>query len=130
MTTKVDGTNPSTVSYTPEQIAQWGRMVIYQASVSLYRQHRRWTRDELGSMQDIRASASTKNLRIPWDSYNDVEWHLLLDTVLSNEAACVIEALYFRDQSQRQAAHACGMSQSTVHRIHRRALATLRRALS
>lgn len=130
MAEKFNGQNLPATPYTPEQIAQWGRMVIYQVSVSLYRQHRRWTRDELGSMQDIRVSASTQNLRVPGDSYNDVEWHLLLDTVLSNEAACVIEALYFRDQSQRQAAHACGMSQSTVHRIHRRALGTLRRVLS
>jgi len=79
---------------------------------------------QLRSDEDLAAIdfpiADTKNF------FSDVEWKLMLRDILVAEEACVIAAIYWGSATQRQAARDCGVSQTTVRRLHRRAMVKLR----
>ena len=115
-------------AFTDEEVARWCHGVIAHAAVSAYRRRARWQRDLLGHREDVRVTAAD-GPTVPDNPLATVEWQLVLRAALAPEAACVVHAVYFADCSQREAAARCGMSQATVHRLHRAALRTLREVI-
>lgn len=116
--------------YAAEQWVAWCRLVISHAATTLRRKYRRWEQDGFYDNAEM-PILSTENVESDSGSgtFSWVEWRMLFQTELSEIERCVVHDLYINDESQRQVAHNCAMSQAQVSRVQRRACQKLREAL-
>lgn len=121
-----------TANYTPKQEVSWCKTVIRNNARNLRKQHLRWRRDVLILNTEDEHGEEIQN-RVPAafteNEFNEVEWKITLNEVLSPSEQCVITKLYLDDASQRTTAKHCRLSQSRVSRIKQQALQKLRKAM-
>ncbi len=109
--------------------AAWCRRVIARSAIDLARQRQRWGRDAL-RIDDLGIQNPDPLDRRAEQAFDAVEWQILIHQVLDPTERCVIRQRYQAGVSQRATARRCAVSQATVSRVHRRALAKLRKSLS
>lgn len=120
------------VSYNPRQQSVWCKTVIRNTASKLRRKHRRWAKDKpVLNLQDENGEEYQNHIVSQAGTYGfeHVEWNILLEEVLTPSERCVIQSVYMADQSQRDVAKACLLSQSGVSRTKQQALQKLRRAM-
>lgn len=120
------------VSYSPRQQSVWCKTVIRNTASKLRRKHRRWAKDKLIlNLQDENGEEYQNHIASQAGTYDfeHVEWNIMLEEMLTLTERCVIQGVYMDDQSQRDVAKACLLSQSGVSRTKQQALKKLRRAM-
>lgn len=120
------------VSYSPRQQSAWCKTVIRNTASKLQRKHRRWAKDMLIlNLQDENGEEYQNSIAGQSGTHDleHVEWNIMLKEVLTPSERCVIQGVYMADESQRDVAKACLMSQAGVSRTKRQALQKLRRAM-
>lgn len=120
------------VSYSPRQQSVWCKTVIRNTASKLRRKHRRWAKDRpILNLQDENGEEYQNRIVAQEGTYGfeHIEWNILLEEVLTLTERCVIQGLYMADESQRDVAKTCLLSQSGVSRTKQQALQKLKRAM-
>ncbi len=116
-------------SYTPQQQIAWYKTVIRHAAIRVNRKYSRWARESL-TLNTVTDEGSELGDLLPSESaerdFQDSELLMALE-VLPEQERLIVESIYGHGDTQREIAKTLNMSQSTVCKLHKKALTNLRR---